>query len=124
MKTGVLLKRAETRSNKLARHLTWGLWLLPALLICLSPAVIQALTVNVVDHDGNAVSGFRWLLEEDNTNHTLPGVAVANSISLDIHKSHAPVITKGRSAGSSASIPIPDSPNAISCLFSRMPAIR
>jgi hypothetical protein len=54
------------------------------------------------------VTGFRWLLEEDNTNWTIPGLAVSNSIGLDIHKSHASVITKGHSAANSAAIPVPD----------------
>ena len=72
------------------------------------PAAALSLTVNVVDHGGNSVSGFRWLLEEDNTNLTIPGTVVSNSISLDIHKSHAPVVSKGRTASSSAVIPIPD----------------
>jgi hypothetical protein len=63
-----------------------------------------AFTVNVVDTNGDAVSGFRWLVEEDNTNQSPPGIRVPDSIGVDIHKSHAPVVASGSSAGSSASI--------------------
>ena len=61
----------------------------------------QAFTLNVVDGDGNAVTGgFRWMLEEDTTHLTVPGVATNDSISLVIHKSHAPVLAHGNSATS------------------------
>ena len=89
-----------------------GSWALAVLMVFawgLISSQAGAFTVTVVDHQGNQIaSGFRWLLEEDNTNHTLPGVAVANSISLDIHKSHAPVVLKGSSTGPSATVAIPD----------------
>ncbi len=71
-----------------------------------------AVTVNVVDADGNAVSGFRWLLEEDNTNQQPPQVPTAFSIGLDIHKSHAPVVANGSSATASADISLPDAGKA------------
>src|SRR3990172_4888541 len=61
---------------------------------------VQAFTLNVVGCDASnncnaAVSGFRWLLEEDNTNQSPPGVRVGNSIGLDIHNSYAPVAAWG-----------------------------
>lgn len=65
---------------------------------------VQAFTVNVVDDLGNPVSGFRWLLEEDNTNVTVPGVPARVTISTDIHNSHAPVVAEGTEAGSSVNI--------------------
>jgi hypothetical protein len=69
----------------------------------------QALTLNVVDGDGNAVTGgFRWMLEEDTTHLTVPGVATNDSISLAIHKSHAPVMATGNSTNSPAVITVPD----------------
>ena len=68
--------------------------------------------VDVVDADGNAVSGFRWLLEEDNTHPVTPGVLInregvvpangdtpnnttdtGTSLAFDFHASHAPVAT-------------------------------
>ena len=36
----------------------------------------QAFTLKVVDDDGNPITtGFRWLVEEDNTFHVTPGTA-------------------------------------------------
>lgn len=67
----------------------------------------QAFTLNVVDADRNPVEGFRWLVEEDTTNVTVPGARVSDSISMSIHKSYAPVVTKGHSAISSAVIDVP-----------------
>jgi hypothetical protein len=54
-----------------------------------------AFTLNVVGADAGAVGGFRWLLEEDNTNVTVPGVPARVTISTDIHNSHAPVVAEG-----------------------------
>ena len=74
----------------------------------------QAFTVNVVDQDGNPVSGFKWLLEEDNTHlpepgvhkipTTTPGGVLDNTLSLSLHRSHAPVVASGHSAGNAATI--------------------
>ena len=40
----------------------------------------RAFVVNVVGSDAGTVGDFRWLLEEDNTNVTVPGVPVRVSI--------------------------------------------
>lgn len=54
------------------------------------------LNVYVVDANGSTItSGFRYLVQEDNTLQTPPQVAVPYSTGVDIHKSYAPVITKG-----------------------------
>ncbi|UCD30201.1 MAG: hypothetical protein JSV03_06960 [Planctomycetota bacterium] len=71
-------------------------------------ANLDAFMVNVEDPAGNPVSGFRWLLEEDNTNQPTPGALVTDSLAVDIHKSHAPVVDKGRTAGASAVINVPN----------------
>jgi len=70
----------------------------------------QALTVNVVGHDRNpdetpagetAVTGYRWVLQEDTTYHVEPGVAPtgsqAPSLSGRLHNSHRPVLGSGAS---------------------------
>ncbi len=60
----------------------------------LSVATVQAadFTLNVVDANGNAVSGFRWLLQEDTTYHPAPGVTGATDIlSFGFHKSYHPL---------------------------------
>ncbi len=59
-----------------------------------------ALTLTVQAPNGAPVGGYRWLLEEDTTNHTAPGVPVADSISLDIHNSYNPVVLQGHSDAS------------------------
>jgi hypothetical protein len=74
----------------------------------LVPTDLQAFELQVWDPDGNPVSGFRWLLEQDNTNQPIPGVGTAFSQALDIHKSHAPVLTKGHSEGATATVDAPD----------------
>jgi len=94
--------------------LSWrkGLTLLAALLLTMVMVQGQALafTVQVVDPDGVAVPGFRWMVEEDTTNWTVPGEVHPNSptddpsISLDIHRSYAPVVAKGNENGTSATV--------------------
>jgi len=68
----------------------------------------QAFTLNVVDQNGNPVSGFRWLVEEDTTLPVTPGALVADSLSLNIHTSYAPVAASGYEPGSSAVVNLPD----------------
>lgn len=69
------------------------------------PAVLGAVTVTVVDQNGDLITGgFYWLLEEDNTNVTVPGALVSDSIGVDIHASHAPVVKQGEAVGASALI--------------------
>ncbi len=64
--------------------------------------------LEVVDPQGNPVSGFRWLLEEDPTLWVDPGVVVTDSIGVNIHRSYAPVVGSGASAGSTAQVAVPD----------------
>jgi hypothetical protein len=103
---------------------------LPALLAGgLLSASAWAFTVNVVgvDKAGNEhpVSGFKWLLEEDNTHPPRPGEHLPvdtaevrnNTLSISLHKSHAPVVASGRSDGSStaiSTISLPGSPVPVS----------
>jgi hypothetical protein len=64
-------------------------------------------TVQGVGSSGNP-SGFRWLVEEDNTDQSAPGVSVNNSIGVLIHKSYAPVVASGHASGNTATITVPD----------------
>lgn len=78
---------------------------LGALALSLSMLVhadVQGLNLTVVDGSGAPVTNFRWMLEEDNTAPGLPGQARNDTISMIIHKSHAPVVATGSSAGSTA----------------------
>jgi hypothetical protein len=58
---------------------------------------VSAFTLTVQDKNGNPVSGFRWLLEEDTTHWVTPGVPVSDSIGVNIHNSYNPVVDKGHS---------------------------
>ena len=77
-------------------------------LLMVSSVQAARFTLNVVDPDGNPVSGFRWLVEEDNTHPVIPGERPAgnskptstklttanNVLALDFAASHAPVAFK------------------------------
>ncbi|TAN39646.1 MAG: hypothetical protein EPN25_10740 [Nitrospirae bacterium] len=95
----------SSAGNYLRKYLKLSLVSLVLLLGAMGQSDLYALTVNVQGCDaGNncslPVGGFRWLVEEDNTTQSPPGVRVGNSISLDIHSSHAPVVQKGTGNGS------------------------
>lgn len=95
MKTGIFWKR-----NKSLQQLIGFLILLTGTFVY---SQAQAFTVTVKEPDGTLVTtGFRWLLEEDNTNVTDPGIPVRVSISTDIHNSHAPVVAQGQVAGATS----------------------
>ena len=56
----------------------------------------HAVTLNVVDNDGVAITDFRWVLEEDTTRDSIPGAtADGSNLSLSFHSSYMPVIAKG-----------------------------
>jgi hypothetical protein len=81
--------------------------ILAAIVLLSAQQALFGFTLTVQEPNGAPVNGFRWLLEVDTTNHTVPGVPVANSISLDIHNSYNPVLQKGHSATSVATIEVP-----------------
>lgn len=58
-------------------------------------AAPTSFSVQVKDHAGNPVSGFRWLLEEDLTYAVNPGVHTTETASLGFHISHSPVLSQG-----------------------------
>jgi len=51
--------------------------------------------------------GFRWLLEEDNTTQSPPGVRVSDSVGLTINNSHAPVAASGTGTNN-MTVTVPD----------------
>ncbi|MHC4387065.1 MAG: SdrD B-like domain-containing protein, partial [Planctomycetota bacterium] len=78
------------------------------ILLCLIPqAGVRAFTLSVVDPNGDPVAGFRWLVEEDTTHPVTPGAQVADSLSMGIHKSYAPVAKKGHSDTDTADVNVP-----------------
>lgn len=81
-----------------------------------------AFNLKVEDQDGNPISDFRWLVEEDTTYDVVPGTRVPDPLSVRLHKSHAPVVAKGTSANVNISLPsdtryfvsiLPDSGHAL-----------
>jgi hypothetical protein len=85
----------------------WPLVLLVLFIGVLTASSGEALTLNVVDQNGAAVSGFEWLVEEDNTSLVTPGAMVSNSLSMSIHKSYAPPVAAGHALGNAAVVNIP-----------------
>jgi len=85
-------------------------FLLLSCIVCIvmaSDASALTLTVTGCDAANNCatpVAGYRWLIEEDNTNQKTPGIRVPDSISLDIHNSHAPVVCTGTGATLDATV--------------------
>jgi large repetitive protein len=71
--------------------------------ILLMPSIARAVVLTVVGPDGTAVTDYRWLVEEDQTYRTVPGVTcapgddVANCQGASFHKSYMPVVAKGHS---------------------------
>jgi len=83
--SGTWTKRIETVAP-------FGFVIAAILLFVVPQAEVEAFTLNVQDPEGNPVAGFRWLLEEDNAHPVTPGAEVADSLSMSIHKSYAPVV--------------------------------
>ncbi len=82
------------------------------LMAVLSALSLQAapgsVNLTVVDGSGAPVTKkFRWMLEEDNTAPGVPGVAKNDTVSMAIHKSHAPVAATGNGASSTGKIKVP-----------------
>jgi len=107
-------------------------WLsLLAVLTLFSASFTQAITVNVVGWDRATkaevpISGFRWVLEEDNTHKVTPGDAGAtDTLSLDFHASHSPVVNSGESVAGTgatmANIPLPSGAAASRYFISVLP---
>lgn len=77
-------------------------------------AELHAFQLNVEGCNANNVctplpGGFRYLVEVDNTTLTIPQTVQINppSATLAIHKSHAPVVSSGSSAGPSTTVAVP-----------------
>ena len=79
-------------------------WLRFALLLPLfvmgllaSPA-LQAFNLNVVGPNGEAVTKYRWTLEEDQMYKVAPGVIDPYTVSVSFHPSYMPVVAQGTQA--------------------------
>jgi hypothetical protein len=94
-------------SGKSYRALILSVCFLLFILLTVQTSVIQAATlpVTVTASDGTNVPNFRWLVEEDQTFHVVPGVTCysgnyADCQALNFHKSYMPVISEGHSGTS------------------------
>ncbi len=68
-----------------------------------------AFTLNVVDQNGAAVTvGYRYLVEEDTTQHPVPGVSTTNILAFQFHKSWMPPVMAGTDADGSLAKWTPD----------------
>ncbi|GAB4167809.1 MAG: hypothetical protein Tsb0017_08520 [Geothermobacteraceae bacterium] len=101
-------QRLNDRSNSFSWKIFGAPVLLALVLLLTLPGMALSFTVSVVDNDGNPVNGFRYLVEEDNTVQTPPGVSTAFSTGLSIHKSYTPVVAEGETDTDSATISLPD----------------
>jgi len=100
---GLIMNRNCHKDKKLKSVLIIGTILFSLLI----QSNLEALTLNIQDPQGNPVSGFRWLVEQDNTHPVTPGAEVADSLAVSIHKSYAPVIAKGHSDTNAVDINLP-----------------
>ena len=98
------------RSSHLSKALKWHLIIVALLFAVFIETDIHAVTIKVVDENGNPITtGFRYLIEEDNSQYTVPGEGTptadwssdpnatnpSHTLGVNIHKSHAPVICSG-----------------------------
>ncbi len=92
------MRTAAMNKIKGALQKTWRLIFASLLLGVLNPQYAAALSINVVGSDGAAVAGYRWLVEEDATRASLPGVpADGSNLALSFHASYMPVVAAGNS---------------------------
>ena len=91
------------KNPRLARIGFSALTLLGGLLLPLFNA--QAFQLQVVNGDGTPVSNFRWMVEEDHTFPVVPGLPVADTLSVRMHTSHSPVIANGNSSNTAINLP-------------------
>jgi large repetitive protein len=108
----------------------WGLILLTLIFGAFALSSAHAFTVSVTGSDGAPVAPFRWMVEEDNTNITVPGMQVPDgppgatnkSIGIDIHNSYAPVVASGHSTNASVTINLPsDKPYFVTVMPDGLP---
>ena len=87
--------------NRMPQRFLSELLIVLTAIFLVASAADASFTVSVQGRNLEPVAGFRWLIEEDNTNQPTPKQRTAQSIGLDIHQSHSPVAATGHAAGSS-----------------------
>ena len=75
----------------------WVMWLPILLLVLFVQPAVRAFTLNVVGPNNEAVTNYRWLLQEDTTKLAVPGALAVPGVDLSVsfHTSYAPVVASG-----------------------------
>jgi hypothetical protein len=76
------------------------------LLVAPGGAQAARIVVKVVDQDGAPVTGFRYLVEEDNNYRVTPDTHTADILSFNFHKSHAPNVLSGETGSNATQVAI------------------
>jgi len=99
------MRKDKSYSNKTFR---WYVIFSVFLFSLFSLSDLQAFNLTVVNETGAAVNGFRYLVEEDTTQPVSLGVHDPNSLSVNIHRSYAPVVANGQvNSGNTVSVTVP-----------------
>ncbi|MBI1912578.1 MAG: hypothetical protein HYS21_11335 [Deltaproteobacteria bacterium] len=90
-------------SNLFARHILKLRRLAGLVILFLVMLQVNALALNlnVVGPNGEAVTAYRWVIEEDAGYHVNPGQIDPLTLGVKFHTSYMPVISKGNAANSS-----------------------
>jgi hypothetical protein len=95
---GVPAMSFSTVCGPTARLRRWALAVLSSIAF-LAPAGAAAFTLTVVDANGVPLStGYKWLVEEDATRFSEPGVSTPADLALNFHRSYMPVAARGDSS--------------------------
>ncbi|GAB4339780.1 MAG: hypothetical protein Kow0099_15200 [Candidatus Abyssubacteria bacterium] len=73
----------------------WHMLILAIFLVALFSAHAHAFTLNVVGPNGEPVTQYRWLVEEDATYRVNPGEIDPYTLGVSFHRSYMPVVAKG-----------------------------
>ncbi|MBW1988060.1 MAG: multicopper oxidase domain-containing protein [Deltaproteobacteria bacterium] len=70
----------------------------------LAAAPVLGLNIQVMGSDGQPVNNFRWLVEQDKTWQTQPGVQQGQILSTGFHRSYMPVVAAGDETNSNPAL--------------------
>jgi hypothetical protein len=99
------MKKIQTSPNRLGRAIRLALALPMLGGMALPEANAATLNVNVnLDAGATAPTKYRYVVQEDVMYYSTPGQRDLNSLGVNFHKSHAPVIVKGEAVGPNIAI--------------------
>lgn len=85
-------------------------------LLVLLTSSAWAFSLNVVGSDGQAVTGYRWLVEEDGTHASTPGVSEPEPLAINFHTSYMTPVASGDNTTSTGILVDPAKPYYVSVL--------